>query len=75
MAIPKNVCGIDRAARIIFGALAVAFGIFRLFGGGPLGYFIIAFGIILFATGAVGKCGLYVPLGISSCPKDDETAK
>lgn len=68
--IPKNVCGIDRAARVVVGLLIIAFGIFKLFGGGPWGYIIIVVGIIMFATGAVGRCGLYVPFGISTCPKD-----
>ncbi len=76
MALAKNVCGIDRAARIIVGLLAIVFGIFRLFGGGPWGYIIIVFGIVLFATGAVGHCGLYIPFGLSSCreekPDDSE---
>lgn len=70
MALVKNVCGIDRATRIIVGLLAVAFGIFRLFGGGPWGYIIIVFGIILFATGAVEHCGLYVLFGFSSCREE-----
>lgn len=71
---PKNVCGADRAGRIVFGLLAVATGIFRLFGGGAVGYLIIALGIILFATGAVGRCRLYVPFGFSSC-RDSEPDK
>jgi len=65
----KNVCGLDRIFRIIAGLGCIVAGIFRLFGGGIAGYIIIVIGIILFFTGAVGHCGIYILFGISTCKK------
>ena len=67
MSITKNVCGVDRAVRIVFGTVLFAMGISLLFEKSFAGYIVIAFGIILFATGTAGRCGLYTLFGIDTC--------
>jgi len=63
----KNVCGLDKVVRAVFGVAAIAVGVFRLFGGGFWGYIIIAAGVILIITAATGFCGIYTIFGISTC--------
>lgn len=66
--ISENVCGIDRAVRIVIGMVIIASGILRLLGGGIWGYIIILIGIAVFLTGLLQRCGLYVLFGFNSCP-------
>jgi hypothetical protein len=65
----KNVGPVDRAIRLIAGALLLAVGLW-LWGGlqGSTGGLVAAgFGIWFMLTGAVGFCPLYVPFGINTC--------
>jgi len=66
-----NVGGIDRIARVILGVVIIAAGLyFRSWWG--------AIGIVLFATGIIGYCGLYTLLGVSTCKisrSDDTTGE
>ena len=55
-----NVGGIDRTARIILGFVIVAVGLYVRSWWGLIG-------IIPLATGAIGYCGLYTLLGMSTC--------
>lgn len=56
----KNIALWDRALRIIVGLSLLAF----VGPQSPWGWL----GLVPFATGLVGMCPLYRPLGISSCP-------
>jgi hypothetical protein len=57
-----NVGGVDRVVRIILGLAVIGLGVFYQSWWG-------AIGLIPLATAALGWCPLYVPMGISSCPK------
>lgn len=57
-----NVGGVDRVVRIIIGLAVIGLGIVYQSWWG-------AIGLIPLATAALGWCPLYLPLGISSCPK------
>jgi hypothetical protein len=59
----SNVGGIDRILRIVAGLVLLAL----VFVGPqtPWGWI----GIVPLVTGLVGWCPLYVPLGLSSCPR------
>jgi hypothetical protein len=48
----QNVGSIDRVARVVLGILIVMWGILKMNWWGVVG-------IVLFATGVVGWCGLY----------------
>jgi hypothetical protein len=58
----KNVGGIDRIVRAAAGLGLVAWAL----AGGPVWAWI---GIVPVFTAVVGWCPLYLPFGISSCPK------
>ncbi|OFX11467.1 MAG: hypothetical protein A2516_09120, partial [Alphaproteobacteria bacterium RIFOXYD12_FULL_60_8] len=57
-----NVGGIDRILRIIVGVALIAAN-FLVEGVAPWGWI----GVIPLATGLIGWCPAYVPLGMSSC--------
>ena len=61
-----NEGGIDRVLRVIFGLLLLILGIWVIKATGWMIAFIIV-GAMLFATGLIGFCALYVPLGINTC--------
>jgi hypothetical protein len=64
----KNVGMIDRMVRIILGIVLIA--IFALnVVATPWSYLVALIGIILLVTGAVGTCGLYSVLGMSTLEK------
>jgi hypothetical protein len=55
-----NVGGIDRIARIVIGAALILWAIL----GGPVWAWI---GVVPLATGLIGWCPAYLPLGMSTC--------
>jgi hypothetical protein len=63
----KNVGSIDRALRILIGAVLIA-GYF-LNGDGAYSWLYLV-GVIPLATGLLGTCGLYSLLGANTCPMD-----
>lgn len=64
----RNVGGCDRMARVCAGFMLLALGLFVLGGirGEVWGLGFAAVGVLLLATGLIGFCPLYVPLGIST---------
>ncbi|MGB8657761.1 MAG: DUF2892 domain-containing protein [Candidatus Zixiibacteriota bacterium] len=67
-----NVGTTDRIIRLILGIIIIGLGvIFNSWWG--------LIGVPVFLTGLVGWCGLYIPLGISTCkikqPEPTETEK
>ncbi len=56
-----NVGGIDRALRIVFGAVLVGASLFGAIG--PWGWL----GLIPLATGLFGFCPAYLPFGLRTC--------
>lgn len=66
---------LDRAIRIVGGAVAIALGLTLLdaLDGSVLGIVVSAFGLWFVLTGAVGFCPLYVLLGIDTLPKKRRT--
>lgn len=56
-----NVGGIDRVLRIVAGLGLLAW---ATIGGGPVWAWV---GIVPLATGALGWCPAYLPLGINTC--------
>jgi len=61
-----NVGTADRVLRIIVGVILLWLGIFVLSAGG-WNWVLIVIGVLALVTGLAGRCGLYVPLGISTC--------
>lgn len=57
-----NVCGIDRALRIVVGLALIGLTLFGKIG--MWGWI----GVVPLVTGAVGMCPLYSILGVSTCP-------
>lgn len=57
---------LDRIIRITLGLALLGLGYFIVVG--PLQIVAYVAGVALVATGAVGYCGLYSLLGISTCP-------
>jgi len=57
---PQNVGKIDKTIRIILGLAIIAAGVYWQSWFGVLG-------VVLFITAAVGRCGAYLPFGISTC--------
>ena len=66
----KNVGGMDRVARLIGGLLLLFVG--YIFIDGWLETVLIILGLVLIITGLVSRCGLYYPLGISTCKASPE---
>lgn len=64
----KNEGPVDRAIRLVAGALVIVIGLLVLEGlqGSALGLVASAFGLWFIVTGAIGVCPLYVPFGIST---------
>jgi len=60
----RNTGTIDRSARAIIGIVMMGIGFGLLSGGAAIAVGVI--GIILFATGAIGWCPLYIPLRINT---------
>ena len=58
----RNVGGIDRAARIIIGALLIGLAVAGTIG--AWGWI----GVVPLATGMLGTCPLYRILGLNTCP-------
>ena len=56
-----NVGGFDKGARIVAGALLIAWAAT----GGPVWAWI---GVVPLATGLIGSCPAYTLLGFSTCP-------
>ena len=61
-----NVGTVDRVLRIVIGIVLLWLGIFVL-GSGGWSWVLIVIGALALLTGLAGRCGLYVPLGISTC--------
>lgn len=57
-----NIGGVDRGVRVVVGVALIVWALT----GGPWWAWI---GLVLLATAAIGFCPLYVPFGISTCPK------
>lgn len=62
MKLTQNVGGIDRAIRVLIGAVLIGAGIYA-----NMWWLAIVGGIILL-TGVLGRCGLYYLLGVNTCP-------
>ncbi len=63
----KNVGGADRVIRLVLGIIIIAAGIYFKSWWGLVG-------LIPLGTAVFSRCGLYYPLGISTC-KMKETSK
>jgi hypothetical protein len=64
----KNVGMTDRIVRIILGVILIA--VFALnYVATPWSYLVALVGLVLLVTGAVGTCGLYSVLGMSTLEK------
>jgi hypothetical protein len=57
---------IDRGIRIAVGIIALIIGMFVLTG--VIKIILVVIGLIALITGIFGFCGLYVLLGINTCP-------
>ncbi len=64
--VSRNVGGIDRAVRIVVGAILLAAGLYLASTGGRYAVPAAAIGAIVLITGLVGFCPPYVWLGIST---------
>jgi Protein of unknown function (DUF2892) len=68
----RNVGGIDRVLRVVFGVVLLPTGLALAAGGHPLAWTATIIGVLLLASGVLGFCPPYVLLGIStarsSCP-------
>lgn len=60
----KNVGSVDRVIRFVVGIVLIVLGI--NFAENWWGIAGIALGAVLFLTGLVNRCGLYIPFGIST---------
>jgi hypothetical protein len=58
----KNVGGIDRILRVVFGIVFIVFGVIQ----GGAWWALAAFGAVLIFTAATSFCGLYTALGIDT---------
>lgn len=67
----RNVGGLDRAVRLVVGAVLLPVGLVLLAGDRALGWVATAAGAFVLASGVLGFCPPYVLLGISTArPKD-----
>ncbi len=61
MKLEKNVGGIDKAARLVIGVVAIGVGVF-------MGWWWLAvIGGMVFLSGLTGRCGLYYLIGVNTC--------
>lgn len=67
MKIPVNEGPLDRAIRLIVGIVLISLAVIVFSGWVQL--IALIGGIALVLTGAVGFCGIYTLLGISTCPR------
>lgn len=58
----KNVGGIDRILRVVFGIVFIVFGVIQ----GGAWWALAAFGAVLIFTAVTSFCGLYTALGINT---------
>ena len=72
----KNVGPVDRAIRMTGGILLLAVGPFLLDGlqGSVVGLVVGALGVWFIITGAIARCPLYVPFGISTLGEERDAA-
>ena len=63
----KNVGGIDKIARIAVGLVLCVLALAGTIG--AWGWI----GLVLLATGLTGWCPAYLPLGLSSCKRQDDS--
>lgn len=68
---PKNVGPVDRAIRLVVGAVLLPAGLFLLGGlqGSTIGVVAAILGLIGLVSGSTGRCLLYVLFGINTLPK------
>lgn len=59
----KNVGGIDKIVRVVLGLALIAYGVMT-------GSWLGAIGLVPLATAAMGFCPAYLPLGMSTCPRE-----
>lgn len=64
----KNMGSADKIIRVI---IALIFSVLYFTGtvSGTLGYILLALGAIFLLTSIISFCPLYLPFGISTCPK------
>lgn len=67
----KNVGSTDKLIRLILGVVLVVLGIIYL--ETTLGIIGLILGAVLIITGLVGRCGFYLPFGISTCKVDEKS--
>lgn len=60
----KNVGGMDKILRIVLGVVIIGAGVYFNSWWG-------AIGALPLITGLVGRCGLYYPMGVSTCPMEE----
>lgn len=65
----KNVGGLDRVVRLVFGVAAVGAGYYLSM------WWLAIVGTIVFLTGFFRWCGAYSLLGISTCKVDPDTTE
>lgn len=58
----RNVGNVDRIIRIIIGTIIILIGAILNSWWGLIG-------VLVFLTGIIGWCGLYIPFGINTCKK------
>jgi hypothetical protein len=64
----KNVGMIDRVIRIVLGIVLIAVVVLNMVAA-PWSYLVVIIGIIALVTGALGTCGLYSLIGMSTLEK------
>ncbi len=70
-----NVGGIDRALRLVGGAVLLALGLWMKLGAvAPRGTLLVIIGLLLLFTGTIRFCILYVPFGFSTARRRPEQA-
>jgi len=62
--IPKNLATWDRALRVVLGGAMLGWWAYN----GFAGFLWPILGVALLVNAAMGRCGAYALLGISSCP-------
>jgi hypothetical protein len=69
----RNVGGLDRALRLVLGAVLVPAGLVLMGGSHAYGALLALLGLIGLATGIIGFCPPYVLLGISTARRRGST--